>query len=249
MPQTADILIIGGGVVGTSIAHALASRRAGRVILLEKSFLGAGSSGKSGAIIRQHYSNRLTATMAQKSLRVFEHFDDLVGGPPVFTRTGLVVVVNEKDKAGLDANLAMQQELGIDVRLVSAQVLADIDPNARLAEDEVAAFDAEAVQVVASYAEAARKEGADIRLGVEVRQVVMEGTKIVGVETNEGRYNAKCVVLATGPWAAQLGKELGLKLPVEACRTQVALYRRPPDFGRRCAVYADFVQGLYFKPT
>ncbi|MCI0682746.1 MAG: FAD-binding oxidoreductase [Gemmataceae bacterium] len=254
MAVNCDILIVGGGVMGTSIAWHLAQRRAGRVVLLEKSYLGAGSSGKSGAIIRQHYSNRLTASMAQKSLRVFEHFDDAVGGPPVFTRTGLVVVINEKDKAGLEANLAMQQELGIDVRLVSAQVLADIDPNARLAEDEIAAFEAEAgyveaVQVVASYAEAARKLGADIRLGVEVRQVARQGNKIVGVETNEGRYNAGCVILATGPWAAQLGHELGVKLPVQACRTQVALYRRPPDFGRRAAIYADFVQGLYFKPT
>ncbi len=254
MAVNCDILIVGGGVMGASIAWHLAQRRAGRIVLLEKSFLGAGSSGKSGAIIRQHYSNRLTASMAQKSLRVFEQFEDVVGGPPVFTRAGLVVVVNEKDKAGLEANLAMQQELGIDVRLVSAQVLADIDPNARLAEDEIAAYEAEAgyveaVQVVASFAEAARKLGADIRLGVEVREVVKEGNKIVGVETNEGRYNAGKVVLATGPWAAQLGKELGLTLPVQACRTQVALYRRPPDFGRRLAVYADFVQGVYFKPT
>jgi sarcosine oxidase subunit beta len=254
MAVNCDILIVGGGVMGTSMAWHLARRRAGRVVLLEKSFLGAGSSGKSGAIIRQHYSNRLTASMAQQSLRVFEEFGDRIGGPPVFTRTGLVVVVNEKDKAGLEANLAMQQELGIDVRLVSAQVLADIDPNARLAEDEIAAFEAEAgyveaVQVVASFAESARKLGADIRLGVEVRQVVQQGNKIVGVETNEGRYNSPCVILATGPWAAQLGKELGVKLPVQACRTQVALYRRPPDFGRRAAVYADFVQGLYFKPT
>lgn len=254
MAVNCDFLIVGGGVMGTSIAWHLAQRRAGRVVLLEKSYLGAGSSGKSGAIIRQHYSNRLTASMAQKSLRIFEHFEDIIGGPPVFTRTGLVVVVNEKDKAGLDANLAMQQELGIDVRLVSAQVLADIDPNARLAEDEIAAFEAEAgyveaVQVVASYAEAARKLGADIRLGVEVREIVKQGGKIVGVETNEGRYNGARVILATGPWAAQLGKELGVKLPVQACRTQVALYRRPPDFGRRAAIYADFVQGLYFKPT
>jgi sarcosine oxidase subunit beta len=254
MAVNCDILIVGGGVMGASIAWRLAQRRAGRVVLLEKSFLGAGSSGKSGAIIRQHYSNRLTASMAQQSLRVFEQFDGLVGGPPVFTRTGLVVIVNEKDRAGLDANLAMQQELGIDVRLVSAEVLADIDPNARLAEDEIAAFEAEAgyveaVQVVASLAAAARKEEADLRLGVEVRQIVTQGSKIVGVETNEGRYNCGALVLATGPWAAGLGKDIGLKLPVQACRTQVALYRRPPDFGRRSSVYADFVQGVYFKPT
>src|SRR5262245_34980256 len=159
MAVQSDILIVGGGVMGTSMAWSLARRRVGRVMLLEKSFLAAGSSGKSGAIIRQHYSNRLTASMAQKSLRVFEHFEDVVGGPPVFTRTGLILVVNEKDKAGLDTNLAMQRELGIDVRVVTAQVLADIDPNARLAEDELAAYEAEAgyveaVQVVASYAAA-----------------------------------------------------------------------------------------------
>src|ERR1700732_251330 len=144
MAVTCDVLIVGGGVIGTSIAYSLARRQPGRVVLLEKSYLGAGSSGKSGAIVRQHYSNPLTTLMAQKSLRVFEHFEDLVGGPPVFTHTGMVLVVNERDRAGLDANLAMQRELGVDVRMVSPQELAEIDPNARLAEDEVAAFEAEA---------------------------------------------------------------------------------------------------------
>src|SRR5208282_1460966 len=190
MPAQGDILIIGGGVIGTSVAFHLARRHVGRVVLLEKSFLGAGSSGKSGAIVRQHYSNKLTASMAQKSLRFYEQFPDVVGGPAVFTRTGMVLIVNEKDKPGLDVNLKMQQELGIDVRAVPPQVLADIDPNARLKEDEIAVYEAEAgyveaVQVVASYAEAARREGADIRLGVEVLSVVTEKTKIVGVETNE----------------------------------------------------------------
>src|SRR5438105_13561702 len=172
MAVNCDILIVGGGVMGTSIAWQLARRRAGRVMLLEKSFLGAGSSGKSGAIIRQHYSNRLTTLMAQKSLRVFEHFEDLVGGPAVFTRAGMVLVVGERDLAGLDANIVMQRELGVDVRKISAQELAEIDPNARLAEDEAAAYESEAgyveaVQVVASFADAARREGADSRMGVE----------------------------------------------------------------------------------
>src|SRR6266850_405523 len=126
MAVTCDFLIVGGGVIGASIAHALARRHVGRVILLEKRFLGAGSSGKSGAIVRQHYSNHLTAAMAQKSLRVFEHFSDLVGGPPVFTHTGMVLIVNERDRAGLEANLQLQQALGIKVQMVTAQELAEL---------------------------------------------------------------------------------------------------------------------------
>jgi sarcosine oxidase subunit beta len=252
--QTCDALIVGGGVIGTSIAWALAKRRAGKIVLLEKSFLGAGSSGKSGAIVRQHYSNQLTAAMAQKSLCVFEHFEDVVGGPPVFTHTGMVIVVNEKDRAGLEKNLALQQELGIDVRTVSAAELAEIDPNARLADNEVAAHEreagyVEAVQVVASFADAARASLADIRQGVEVRAILVKNGRIAGVDTNEGRYETRTLILATGPWAAALSREIGSPLPVQACRTQVALFRRPTDFGKSGPVYGDFVQGIYFKPT
>src|SRR5262249_55611602 len=156
----------------------------------------------------------------------------------VFTRTGMAIVVNEKDRAGLEANAAMQRELGIDVRLVPAPELADIDPNANLAEDELAALEAEAgyveaVQGVHSFAQAARREGAARRLGVEVKSITREKDKIASVETNEGRYFTRNLTLATGPWAARLGANIGLKLPVQACRTQVALFRRPPDSGRR----------------
>lgn len=254
MVQTCDILIVGGGVMGTSIAHSLAQRRVGRVVLLEKSFLGAGSSGKSGAIIRQHYSNRLTVAMARHSLRVFERFPDLVGGPPVFTHTGMVMVVNERDRLGLQANLAMQQESGVQVRLVSGPELLEIDRNARLDDDELAAFEAEAgyveaVQVVASFADAAHRLGADIREGVEVHALNVEGGRISGAETNEGPYECRTAVLATNAWAARLVQPLKIDLPVQACRTQVALWRCPPDFGRRGPVYGDFVHGLYFKPT
>src|SRR5437870_4124036 len=96
--ETADIVVIGGGVMGTSIAFHLARRRPGRVLVLEKSFLGAGSSGKSGAIIRRHYSHPLTVGMAEFGLRFFEEFPDRVGGPPFFTRTGLVVLVGGRDR-------------------------------------------------------------------------------------------------------------------------------------------------------
>src|SRR5262249_49432530 len=151
------ILIIGGGVIGVSIAFHLAKRRAGKVVLLEKSFLAAGSSGKSGAIVRQHYSNPLTARMARDSLRVFEHFDDAVGGPPVFTRSGMVLVVHGRDRAALEANLAMQRGLGIDARLLTAPELRELDPHVHVNEEEIAAYEPEAgfvesVTAVASFA-------------------------------------------------------------------------------------------------
>jgi sarcosine oxidase, subunit beta len=252
--KTYDIIIVGGGVIGTSIAWALSRRKVGRIAVLEKTYLGAGSSGKSGAIVRQHYSNTLTAAMARKSLRTFEHFEDIVTGPPVFTRTGMVIVVNEKDRLGLDANLQLQRGLGIDVRLISRKELIEIDPNARLAEDELAAFESEAgyveaVQVVSSYAEAARKQGVEVCQGVEVKRIITKDSRFAGVETSEGIYQGRTVILATGPWAAALARNAGLDLPVQACRTQVALFRRPADFGHAGPVYGDFVQGLYFKPT
>src|SRR5205823_14665819 len=138
-----------------------------------------------------------------------ERFDDLVGGPPVFTHTGMVIVVNQRDRAGLDANVALQRGLGIDVRTISAKDLVKLDPNAKLAEDELAVFEAEAgyveaVQVVATFAAAAQGFGADIREGVQAEALVIERGKVVGVETNEGRYSCGVVILATGAWAAQL---------------------------------------------
>jgi sarcosine oxidase subunit beta len=254
MANTADVLIVGGGVMGLAIAQALAQRKAGRVVVLEKSFIGAGSSGKSGAIIRQHYSNPLTARMAQLSLKVFERFHDIYGGPPVFTRTGLVIIVQRKDQAALERNLAMQQGLGIQSRMVSAEDLKEIDPIAHLDAEELAAYEpqagyVEAAEVLASWAAAARRDGADIREGVAVRDLVVEGGRIAGAETSEGRCACRDLILATGPWAAELLRRQRIALPVQACRTQVALFRKPAPPSAPGATYGDFAQGIYFKPT
>jgi sarcosine oxidase subunit beta len=250
MGAACDHLIVGGGVVGAAAAFHLAGRRAGRVVLLEKAFAGAGASGKAAAPVRPHDATPLTAALARWGLQVYESFPEQVGGPPVLTRTGTVLVAPEADRAALEAAAVGDAT----ARLVTGQELAEIDPNLRLADDEAAAFDpaaghVDAVQVVNAYAEAARRHGADLRQGVEVQAVVADRGRVSGVETNEGFYACGHLVLAAGPWAAGLLRPLKVSLPVQPCRTQVALFRRPPDFGRRGPACVDFVQGLYFRPS
>ena len=252
MPQTADVIVIGGGVMGTSIAFHLARRKAGKVLLLEKSCLGAGSSGKSGANIRQHYAHPLLVSMAQSGLRMFEQFTDIVGGPRVFTRSGLVVVGAAGQQESLAANIAMQQGLGVKTSLVSPEELRSIDPQAALEDDEVAAFESEAgyceaLQVVSSFTSAAGRRGAEIREGVAVAGIDLDGGRVAGVSTSRGFLSSRNVVMAAGPWSASVARSAGVTLPVEPCRTQVALVRRPCDFAGPHPSYADLVHQTYFR--
>jgi glycine/D-amino acid oxidase-like deaminating enzyme len=254
MAETADIVVIGGGVMGTGIAFELGRRRGGKVVVLEKSFLGAGSSGKSGAIIRQHYSHPLTAGMAQFGLRFFERFPDIVGGPAVFTHAGMVLVVAVGDREKLENNLAMQRGIGIKTGMVSRDELRSIDSQVDLADDELAAFEEEAgycdaLQVVSSLAERARTVGVEIREGTTVTEIRLSGSRAVGVATTTGVIESRTMVLAAGPWVSRLAATVGVQIPVQPCRTQVALFRRPCEFGPPRPVYGDFRNQIYFKPT
>jgi glycine/D-amino acid oxidase-like deaminating enzyme len=255
MASTCDILILGGGVVGTGVAFALAQRRAGRVVLLEKAFLGAGASGKSTGILRLHHADAPTAALARQGLRLYEQFPDAVGGPAVFTHTGLVLVLAEAERnRPLAVNDALRRDLGTSTRLLTGLELMEIDPNAHLADDELAVLDPDAgvvepAQVIASFAEAAQAHGAEVCQGVEVKRLAAGKGKVGVVETNEGTYECGTLVLAAGAWSAALARGLGVPLPVQACRIPLALFRRPADCSRRGLACADLVQGLSFRPA
>jgi sarcosine oxidase subunit beta len=254
MAASSEILVVGGGVIGTCAALHLTRRRAGRVVLLEKAFPGAGASGKSAALVRGRASTPLTSAMALAGLKVYEHFGETVGGPPVFTPSGLVLVVPAGERAELEKAAAGSTGEADDLRLVGTHELAEIDANVRLSEDEAAAIEAAAgyldpVQVVTSFTDAARRHGVDVRQGVEVTAIRAEKARVTGVETNEGPLACSALVLATGSWAARLVRPLKVALPVEGQRIPAALFRRPPDAGRRSLVLADFVQGLCFRPS
>jgi len=251
MADRYDAIIVGAGVMGTSSAFHL-TQRGLKVALLEKKTIGEGPSGRSSAIVRQHYSNELTARMARYSLGVLSNFEEQVGDECGFTRTGFVVLVEEKDRAGLEANVALQQRLGIKTELLSPEALAEILPAVEVGGPITAAYEPESgyadpYLTVTAYARAARRLGADVRQETPVVDVHFQGGRVAGVETAAGRLEAPVVVNCAGAWAAQVGTMTGAGLPIHSCRVQVAFFRRPPGHEVPHPVVADFANAFYFR--
>jgi sarcosine oxidase, subunit beta len=246
-----DVIIIGAGIMGCSTAFQLA-RRGVKTAVLEKSVIGAGSTGESSAIIRQHYSNELTARMALYSLRVFQNFGEVVGGESGFTPAGFVALVDADDRAGLEANVALQRRLGIQTEILSPEALGRIAPGLVTADLVAAAYEPESGYAdpnltVNSYAQAARREGAEIVTETAVTGISFHGTSVTGVLTNRGPFFAPTVVNCAGPWAAGVARAGGAEAPIDACRVQVAFFRRPPGYESAHPVIADFINAIYFR--
>lgn len=252
MPD-ADVVVVGGGVNGASTAFHLAKAGVERVTLLERAQLGAGASGKSGALVRMHYTNPYESKLAFESLKIFQHWGDIVGGDCGFEATGFVQVVAPEHEAQLRANVADQQALGINTRVISAQELKELVPEARVDDLTYVAYEpdtgfADPNATLYAFVGAARRLGVDVRTGVAVSRVLVERGRVAGVETAEGRIDAETVVLAPGAWADQLLRPLGLAFGLEPHRVQVAIFRWPPEFTRRHPVFIDATQGAWFRP-
>lgn len=247
-----EVVIVGGGVMGLFIAHHLA-RHGVRPLVLERAFPGAGSTGKSGAICRQHYSLEFTAAMARDSLRVYSDFQERVGGTAGFVACGMVLLVRPEDRAGLESNLAMQRGLGIHTELLEAAGLSEALPGARIEEDAVGCYEPQAgycdpVLVLRSLAEAVRRSGGTIREGVPVTDIEVAGDRVVGVRTPEGSLAAERVVLCAGPWTPFLAERVGWDSEIRSMRVQNAVFRRPPEL-EGGPVCIDFVNEMYAKHT
>ncbi len=251
MTQTFDAIIIGAGIMGCSTAFQLAKRGV-KVAVFEKGYYGNGSTGRSSAVIRQHYSNELTARMALHSLRVFENFDDAVGGESGFTKTGFIALASAKDKAGLEANVAMQKRVGIRTELISADDLRRLMPDLSLNDLVEAAYEpdggyADPNLTVTAFANAAKRHGATFFLDTEVTDVRFTGDSVVGVSTRTDVFDAPVVLNAAGPWGARIAKMAGIDVPIDSCRVQVTFFRRPPAHAEPHPVVVDFVNATYFR--
>jgi glycine/D-amino acid oxidase-like deaminating enzyme len=252
MRPTFDAVIIGGGIMGCSTAFELAHRGV-KVAVLEKRGICTGSTGRSSAIIRQHYSNELTAAMALYGLHVFQDFDAHVGGECAFEQTGFVALVPAADIPGLEANAALQRRVGINTELLSPEALREIIPG--MATDDVvaAAYEPEGGYAdphlaTTAYAEAAGRFGTKVYGNAEVTGVRFAGDRVVGVDTSDGHFAAPIVINCAGPWGAAVAGMTGMTAPIDACRVQVATFRRPTEFGPTHPVVLDFIHATYFRP-
>ncbi len=251
MSNRFDAIIIGAGIMGCSAAFQLAKRGL-NVALLEKGNVGDGSTGKSSAIIRQHYSNELTARMALHSLRVFQNFEDAVGGECGFTATGFVALVDAADQSGLAQNVQMQQSLGIKTELMPPSALADLVPGLDTADLVAVAYEPESgyadpYLTVTAFAQAAKREGARLFQDTEVTAVQFQNGRVAGVTANNQQFHAPIVLNSAGPWGARVAQMAGVSVPINACRVQVSFFRRPPAYKAAHPVVADFIHATYFR--
>ncbi len=254
MGMTADAVIIGGGVMGLCVALGLGEQGVRRVVLLEKRCIGAGSSGKSGAILRQHYSHETTIRMSRESLQFYASFQDTYGRDIGFRNTPMLFVCQERDRVALEANVSLQRGFGVDTTIIDAAGLRELEPRAVFDDDALAAFEPEAgfvdpARTLDALMNLCRQRGVEVRERVRVEDVIVDGDRVTGVRTGDGESIDSAVVInAGGPWAGLLCRRMGLDLPLKVIRPEQAYFVPPVDYGGERFIFGDLGTGLYWKP-
>lgn len=252
MTDTADVVVVGGGVNGASIAYALAARGAS-VTLVEKGALASGASGRSSALIRMHYTNEWDARLAFASFPAFRDWKEVMEGPPVFTHTGFVNVVAPAYAEHLRKNVEMLRGLGVNTVALTPGELHDLEPSANVDDLGAAAWEPESgyaspADTVEGFRRRAQALGATIRQWTAVTRLVGSASRITGVETGDGRIDAGAVVVAAGAWSMGLCRQIGLELPARAKGIDTVMVERPPELATPHVIFIDNVQGSYFRP-
>ncbi len=254
MTKTTDAVIIGGGVMGTSILYNLAMRGVKSPVLLERDTLGSGSTGRSSGAVRMHYSTTVNSHLAWESLKTFRNWDEMIGGGDCgFVQTGYMVFVPEDSVSGLEHNIALQQAVGIDTHIISREEARELAPMFEYQDGEAFAWEpqsghADPSGIAMAYAARSREMGADVILESPVTDVEIENNRVVAVRTATERYETPIAAIATGPWSGRFMKKLGYDLPLEATRHEVFLIRRPMDTLPHHPGGGDMANLTYFRP-
>jgi sarcosine oxidase subunit beta len=227
LPRAAEIVIIGAGAIGASIAYQLGRRGARDVVVLERDAVGAGSTSKAAGGIRVQFGTRVEIEFSLRGIEFFKRFEDEMGVPCDFHQEGyLFVVTDEPTLARFRTNVALQRSLGADVRLIAPDDARALVPSLNV-DDAIAAVwgptdgYASPNDVVQAYAAQARARGVRIIEGTPVTGIQVEGGRVSGVETPDGVIATRLVVNAAGPWAPLVGRMAGLDLPVDPRRRHI----------------------------
>jgi sarcosine oxidase, subunit beta len=253
LPRTADVVVVGGGVHGASVAYHLAHRGARRVVLVERKFLASGPTGRSSALVRRFYAMDFLTRTANTSADVFRHWGERVGGgDPGFRQVGILWLAGADRAEYLRANVCRARELGANVGAVGPAEVQALVP--AMAVDDVAlgAYEpesgyADAAMTTNAFATRARELGATVLQYTPVEALTIAGDKVTGVRTAAGEIHAPVVVVCAGLWAGRLLGPLGIEVPVAPTRHQMCFFRRPPDFGPHPAIL-DRPHATYMRP-
>ena len=248
-----EAVIIGGGVMGCSILYNLAERGVADTVLLERDVLGSGSTGRSQAILRMHYSNEVTTRLAWDSLSIFKDFHEITGMPSGYTRTGYFVIVGPEDRDAMLDNVAMQRAAGVDTSVVTAEDVQEIAPMVRTFDGESFAYEPESgyadpYSVTTGYANAASERGARILSESPAVGIEITANRVTAVLTENERIETPVAVVAAGPWSGPLLASIGVDVPLRPIRHQVIMLRRPQDVVPDHPIIGDVVYDMSPRP-
>ncbi len=253
MTETADVVVVGGGIEGASAAWALAQRGITDVVVLERNTVGSGMTGKSSGIVRCHYGVSSLAAMATVGLEVFEKAQEIFGTDIGFRQTGYVVGVGAPNVDSLRKSLTAQRAVGVQTEEVDHAEVARLWPFADLSPFAAFAWEArggygDAYQTAQAFAIAARGAGVRIRQGANVTELVVAGGRVTGVRLADGgEVSAGTVVVATGVWTRPFLAPYGVDVPIRVVREQLVMVSPGVDIGR-VPVFSDLVSLQYIRP-
>ena len=255
MTRTADVVIIGGGIQGASIAWHLSRLGVTNVVVLEKATLASGCSGRTGGVIRQHYSTPIVTEIARQARAFFATFDQEVGGHSGFVQNGLVLMVGEKDRTALETNVALGRKHGVPVRMIDAAEAAAHVPGLDTTGAVAFAHEADAGYgdghgTTVAFAAGARDRGVTVLQNTAAVAIHVDGGRVAAVVTPGETFATRTVVNAAGPWADRVAGMAGVDLPLKLELIEEAVFRAPE--GERYPVLTpsvyDFVNGLSYRP-
>jgi glycine/D-amino acid oxidase-like deaminating enzyme len=251
--KTVDIVIIGGGIIGTSIAYHLARKKAAGVVLLEKGLLGEGTTAKCAGGIRAQFSTEINIRLSLESFKTWNHFQEIMEAELDFKKVGYLFLAASEDEWAVFQNTSsLQRKFGIPVELLSPQEIQYRWPYLRtddLKGGTFCAWDGYAgpYEALSGFARGARRGGVKIYEKTEVFRILRNGTGVTGVLTNRGQISSPIVINAAGPYAGEVGKMAGAEVPVQPFRRQLFFTRPFPLIPDPLPLIIDFHRGWYFR--